>query len=366
LASERIILSEDGPSAPAPSIAQRISVTAKDAVYDFECAPGERILYAGLRQGLGLPYECASGTCGTCKATLAEGRTAYAWEEAPGRKYTRPERGEILMCQSLALSDVALSLSRPLDAPPRRRPDYFSGTIVRARKLVEDVLEFDVELERPLSFDAGQFVLLQADAVRGARSYSMVNFESPSSELRFLVKRLPGGAMTGWLFSHRLEGAAVRGYGPLGRATFDPAEAAHIVCIAGGSGIAGMMSMLSRGARQEHFRRYDARVFFGVRTPRDAFYLEELKSHARRFPQRVRVVVGFSDEDPTDQVRAAHPELEFERGFIHEVARRGLGAAPADTMVYIAGPPPMVEATLRMLLLDLKHSPRLIRYDKFS
>lgn len=358
MASERITRSD----------AQRVVVDAKGEKHEFACGSGEHILYAGLRAGLALPYECASGTCGTCKAALTEGQTAYAWEEAPGRKYTRAERGEILMCQSLALSAVTLALPRPLETgkAPRYAPDYLHGTIVRAQGLVDDIIELDVALERPMHFEAGQFVLFEIDAVVGARSYSMVNFGPAARELRFLIKRLPGGALTEWLFAHPLEGTRVRLFGPLGRASFQPEEIRHVVCIAGGSGIAGMMSILAHAAQEAHFDRHDARVYFGVRTPKDAFYLDELASHVRRFGERMRVVIGFSHEEPSSDFRLRHAELEFDQGFIHEVAKRALGASPADTMVYVAGPPPMVDATLRMLLLELKHSGANIRYDKFS
>lgn len=345
----------------------RVVVTAKGEMREFPCADGERILLAGLRAGIPLSYECASGTCGTCKAAVVEGTTAYAWEDAPGRKYTRPERNEILTCQSVALSALALTLPGALSArAPRVTPAYFAGTIARARTLVPDVMEFDVALERPMSFDAGQFVLLEVEAITGARSYSMVNFEPESRELRFLVKRFPGGALTEWLFSHALEGTRVKIFGPLGRASFAPEEIRHAICIAGGSGIAGMMSILERGTQGEHFDQNDIHVFFGIRTLQDAFYLDELKKHARRFPERVRITVGLSHEEPSDAMRAEHPELTFDKGFIHDVVKRVLSESPAETTVYIAGPPPMVDASLRMLLLELKHSGSQIRYDKFS
>lgn len=344
-----------------------VAVSAKDATQEFECAEGERILYAGLRAGLALPYECATGTCGTCKASVASGETTYLWPEAPGRRYTKTDRNEVLMCQSTAHSPVSLKIFKFVDERgPRYVPRNILGTVTCATTLVKDVLTFDVRLDEPVSFEAGQFVVLQVDAVPGGRSYSMVNFEPEARELRFLVKRFPGGRLTEWLFSTPIEGVTVRLFGPLGRATFDPTAAKHIVCIAGGSGIAGMMSMLSHGALHEHFSRHDARIYFGVRTPQDAFYLGDLQTYPRRFPGKVRVTVAFSHAEPTEEMRRAYPELDFTTGFIHEVAKASLGAAPADTMVYVAGPPPMVEAALRMLLLELKVSGSDIRYDKFS
>jgi toluene monooxygenase electron transfer component len=65
----------------------KIVVTARNGTRDFECDQGEKILHAGLRSGVELPYECATGTCGTCKARLVSGRTESEWSDAPGRRY---------------------------------------------------------------------------------------------------------------------------------------------------------------------------------------------------------------------------------------------------------------------------------------
>ena len=35
----------------------RIQVNARNRGYEFDALPGERILYAGLRAGIDLPYE---------------------------------------------------------------------------------------------------------------------------------------------------------------------------------------------------------------------------------------------------------------------------------------------------------------------
>src|SRR5438093_8231499 len=87
--------------------AMRVVVSAKNGTRDFECEPGEKILHAGLRSGVELPYECSTGTCGTCKARLVSGRAESAWPGAPGSKYFRSEAG-LLMCQCVAREDCAL------------------------------------------------------------------------------------------------------------------------------------------------------------------------------------------------------------------------------------------------------------------
>jgi toluene monooxygenase electron transfer component len=71
----------------------RIQVNARNRGYEFDAAPGERVLYAGLRAGIDLPYECATGTCGTCKAKATAGRVRDGWPQAPGRRYVKPDAG---------------------------------------------------------------------------------------------------------------------------------------------------------------------------------------------------------------------------------------------------------------------------------
>jgi toluene monooxygenase electron transfer component len=191
-------------------------------------------------------------------------------------------------------------------------------------------MSFALELERPSDFDAGQFVLLApegANSPEGYRAYSMCNYAKGGRTLDFVVKRKPGGGFSEWLFGAGREGARVDAFGPLGKATFEPGLGKNLLCIAGGSGIAGMMSILARADAAGYFGAHQGWVFFGVRTMKDAFFLEQLSR------TRAQVTVALSEED----VRA-----------------------------YLAGPPPAVDAAIRVLLLDAKLTTDNIRYDKFS
>src|SRR5215207_4862714 len=83
------------------TVRMKIAVSARNGSCDFECAAGEKILHGALRSGVELPYECATGTCGTCKATLVSGRHESHWPEAPGHRYLK-NTAEFLTCQSVA------------------------------------------------------------------------------------------------------------------------------------------------------------------------------------------------------------------------------------------------------------------------
>ena len=154
--------------------------------------------------------------------------------------------------------------------------------------------------------------------------------------------------------------------GPLGKATFYPGVAKNILCIAGGSGIAGMMSILARACAERHFEHYKGYVFFGVRTMRDAFYLEQLSGFRERFPETLAITVALSDEDVPASASGSFPQLRFARGLVHEVAKREMAGKYQDVRAYLAGPPPAVDAAIRVLLLDAKLTADHIRYDKFS
>jgi len=346
----------------------RIQVNARNRAYQFEATPGEKILYAGLRAGTDLPYECGTGTCGTCKARLIEGKVADAWPDAPGKKYVKPAQGEFLMCQCAAEGDVTVEVASFVYAmdPGACQLAALSGRVGAVRPLTHDVTAIDVVLEAPVDFDAGQFMAVNAPGVPGMRGYSMVNFARQAKTLEFVIKRKPGGGFSEWLFSGKAAGAALELIGPLGKATFYPSLARNILCIAGGSGIAGMMSILARACQERYFEQYQGHVYFGVRTMRDAFYLDELSAFRAGFPDRLAVTIALSDESVPASAAAEHPLLRFERGFVHEVAKREMAGKYQNVRAYLAGPPPAVDAAIRVLLLEAKLTADNIRYDKFS
>jgi toluene monooxygenase electron transfer component len=344
----------------------KIVVTARSGTCEFECEPGEKILHAGLRSGVELPYECGTGTCGTCKARLVNGQVESAWSDAPGGRYLKSE-AELLMCQCVARDDCALEVgvlkTREASAP---LPGALGGRVRDWRRLTHDVAAFDVDLDRPLDFDAGQFALLSVPGIAGARAYSMVNFERAARRLSFVVKKKPGGAVSEWLFGDGVNGTRLGLFAPLGHATFVPGLQKHVLCIAGGSGIAGMMSILERAGEAGHFAEWDGHVYFGVRSERDSFFLGELQALQACYRARLAVTVALSDEDVPASLPAAYPGLAFARGLVHAVAGERMKGRFADVRAYVAGPPPMVDASLRLLLREARLSPADIRYDKFS
>src|SRR2546422_7213361 len=132
----------------------KVVVTARNGTREFECEPGEKILHAGLRSGVELPYECATGTCGTCKARLTSGRTESEWPEAPGRKYFKGE-GDLLTCQSVAHDDCALEVG-PLKSrePNTSAPRALRGVVGGLGRMAAPRVALDVGRRAQRAFRA--------------------------------------------------------------------------------------------------------------------------------------------------------------------------------------------------------------------
>lgn len=344
----------------------KIQVNARNRAHHFDAAPGEKILYGGLNSAVELPYECGSGTCGTCKARLISGEIADAWAEAPGRKYLKGQ-DEFLMCQCTAKTDVVVEVASFVHTMEAGAcvPTSIKGRIDSAKLLTHDVIFLEIGLDQAVEFDAGQFVMIRVPGVTGYRGWSMVNYKRRTETFEFVIKKKPGGGLSEWLFNNDWQGQPVELFGPLGRATFYPSLAKNLLCIAGGSGIAGMMSILSRAAQDGYFTQYKGDVFFGVRTMKDTFFLDEFSRLRAQCGDKLNVTIALSEEDAPASALADYPQLAFDKGFVHEVAGRHMQGRYQNVRAYLAGPPPAVDASTRMLL-QAKLSTDNIRYDKFS
>jgi toluene monooxygenase electron transfer component len=346
----------------------KITVDSNSGPLDFECEAGERILRAGLVSGLGLPYECATGTCGTCRGRLVSGAVEVEWEQAPGYAKLRREKGDILMCQARPKGECTLRVPAKIapHADPETLPAHRTARIENVRRLVHDVLDFELALSSPIAFEAGQFVVLEAPGIAGGRAYSMVNYERGTGRLRLVVKQLPGGKFSEWLFGADPAGAELAVFGPLGRATFHPEESRDILCVAGGSGLAGMMAIVERAVREGYFRDHSGHVFFGVRTLADGFYLDELARLVAAASDRLRVTLALSHEVVADGDHPRHPGIRVASGMVGDVMVRAMAGQYANIVAFTAGPPVMVDAVLRHLTHEAKVPRTFIRYDKFA
>lgn len=358
----------DNSDAPSADTAHNVIVETPTGRFEFQCEDGETLLRAGLRQGVTLPYECATGTCGTCRGRVMTGDVGLGWNAAPALSKFKPDLGDVLLCQAKARSDCLVRV--PSKSVGREEaganPSPIAGVIADSRQLTRDVIEFTIALPHEVAFEAGQFVLVNVEAVEGARAYSMVNFAPRVGEIVLVVKRKPGGGFCDWLFENDVKGTSVEIFGPLGRATFGPDDQKNLIIAGGGSGIAGMMAILERAAQVDHFSSFRGHVFFGVPTISDGFYLERLADYVQRAGGSLEVTLALSNDDPPSAFHPDFPSIRLAKGFVHEALSREMAGRYDNALAFIGGPVPMVDAVLRTLIAEGQLPPTSIRYDKFS
>jgi len=339
--------------------AASIRIDGLDALY--ECPEDDVVLRAALRAGLPFPYECNSGSCGSCKFELLEGEVESLWPEAPGLSERDRKKNRRLGCQSRANGACRIRFRPDPACVPRVRPRRFTARFAARRRLTHDMAEFRFMADVPAEFLPGQYALLRLPEVVGLRAYSMSNLPNREGAWEFQIKNFPGGAGSRALFERLETGAPIELDGPYGMAYLREDAPRDIVCIAGGSGMAPMIAIARGMARVPQLARRRLLFFYGGRGPDDIVgwdVLEELSSGGASI--EFHPVISMPELDTQDRWRGPV-------GFVHEHVGRLLGM-PDDFGAYeyyLAGPPPMVDATLKLLVMERKVPIAQIHYDRF-
>ncbi len=85
-------------------------VTLQPSEHSFEVEENELILDAALRHGIGFPYGCRSGSCGTCLGTVVSGEIEYPQGLPLTVMEHEHEQGKAVFCVSIAKSDLVLEI----------------------------------------------------------------------------------------------------------------------------------------------------------------------------------------------------------------------------------------------------------------
>ncbi len=337
----------------------RISILSADLAFD--CDDHDTIMRAAVRAGLQFPYECNVGSCGNCRFELIEGDVIHERRDSPAWSDRDRARNRYLGCQARPLANctIKVRLEREGTTGEILRPRKNRATLITVRDITHDIREFRFSLERPAPFFSGQYALLQLPAVEGARAYSMSNTGEVGQEWHFQIKLVPGGIATDHLFHHLRPGSVIDVDGPYGKAFLREESPRDILCIAGGSGLSPMMSIARKAATSPALAKQQIHFIYGGRYARDICgepMLRELPGFGVRLHYHPAVSMPNDDSLPE--------RWEGRIGFVHDIAQELFPERLADFEVYFAGPPPMVDALMRMLIAA-KVPPAQIHYDQF-
>jgi CDP-4-dehydro-6-deoxyglucose reductase len=320
-------------------------VTVRPSGRQFTVEGDETILAAALRSGVGLPYGCKNGACGTCKARGLEGRWVQGPHSSTALSSDEQAQGRLLVCSSRPQSDVVIE-ARELtgfgDIPVKKMP----CRIVAIERPAPDVAIISLQLpaSERLQFRAGQYLeFILKDGSR--RSYSMATAPHADERITLHIRHMPGGVFTDALFGATQPSVKERDIfrieAPLGTFFLREDNTRPILLLASGTGFAPIKAI----AEHIFFKRLNhdeaerparpVHLYWGCRARRDLYLTELPEAWAREQPNFTYVPV-LSDATPDDQWRGR-------TGLVHRAVMEDLPDLSAY-QVYACGAPVMVDA----------------------
>ena len=204
------------------------------------------------------------------------------------------------------------------------------------------------ELREDYAFTQGQHLTIRTelagDDVR--RNYSICSPVS-SGVLRVAVKRLPGGAFSEHALDVLKPGDVLDVMTPSGRffTELDPANAKHYVCIAAGSGITPVLSIVATTLETEP--ESTVTLIYANRTHRTVMFLEEVEDLKDAYPDRFQLIHVLSREP--QEVELFSGRLDTDR-----MSRILETLLPVDTVDewFLCGPFDMVSSLRKLLVAE--------------
>jgi toluene monooxygenase electron transfer component len=333
-----------------------IAIAGSDATYP--CSDTDTVLRSALRSGLGFPYECNVGSCGTCRFELVSGEVVHKREAAPAWSERDRQRNRFLGCQARPLADCRIKVRLEDRYRSRHRPRRTCARLFETSDVTHDIREFRFKLEDAAPFLPGQYALFTLPGVTGARAYSMCNVSADGAEWHTMIKYVPNGAGTGRLFGAARSGDELDVDGPYGTAYLREDAPRDVLLLAGGSGLSPMISIARAAVHSPALAGREIHFVYGGRAARDICgepMLRELPGFGTRL--HYHPCASRPESDPTSV-------WQGRCGLIHEVTRDIFAERLPQFEIYFAGPPAMAKAVLTMLY-DMKVPQGQVHFDEF-
>ncbi|MCY1497614.1 Phenol hydroxylase P5 protein [compost metagenome] len=316
-------------------------VTIEPTGEQIEVEEGQTILQAALRQGVWLPFACGHGTCATCKLQVLEGDVDVGAASPFALMDMERDEGKVLACCAIPQSDMVIEADIDVDPDFAGHPvqDY-RAVVTRLVDLSPTIKGVHLKLDRPMAFQAGQYINLQLPGIEGTRAFSLANPPSRADEVELHVRLVEGGAATGFIHDQLQVGDEVELSGPYGQFFVRGSQAGDLIFIAGGSGLSSPQSMILDLLERGDGRRIT--LFQGARN-RAELYNREL------FEELAREHANFSYVPALNQA-ADDPEWGGFKGFVHDAAKACFDGRFAGHKAYLCGPPPMIDAAITTLM----------------
>ena len=305
------------------------SIDINDGKHVIEMGEGETILDAALRQDIGLPYGCRNGACGACTSTLLSGEVEY--DEGKSVALEGADKNACLTCQAKPLSDIRLQ-AKLVETATEIEVKTLPCRVDKHEELAHDVMAVWLKLpdNQRLQFMAGQYLNFVLSDGR-ERAFSIANAPHDDELIELHIRHVDGGEFTDFVFGDLQDKAILRIRGPLGTFFLREDSDRPVIFMAGGTGFAPIKGQIEHAIHIGDKR--PMQLYWGVRSSRDLYQAELAEKWAAE-QDNISFMPVLSEPDD---------DWSGRKGFVHE-------AVVADNPdmsgfdVYMAGPPPMVNA----------------------
>lgn len=310
---------------------------------------GSNLLDVMRENGVPVSHSCMAGRCGTCRCKVLSGEVReHAPAETRPANAGTPQGRYVLACQTTVSGDCVIEVPEP-DEVVVHPARTLKGTVTAFEPLCHDVRMLRLRSSKPLEFSPGQYTQLQF-APNVARPYSLAGVTG-DDELEYHIRIVPRGRVTQYIESKVQVGDSVKISGPLGTSYLRRRHDGPMLCVAGGTGLAPMLS-IARGALEGGMSN-PIHFYFGARAQRDVYGEERLAALAERHPNFHYEIVLSAPEDRS----------RYRHGLVTEAVTESLPRLQG-WRAYLAGPPVMVEAA-SLLAIQRGVAPEHVYADAF-
>jgi phenol hydroxylase P5 protein len=319
---------------------------------DVPCREDQTVLDACLREGIWLPHACTHGTCGTCKAQILDGEVDLGDASPYALLESERDEGAALICVAQPRSDVVVEGEVDMDEGVGVHPVRdFRGRVDTLEDVAPDVRRLVLALDEPLSFNPGQYVLLDVPGGH-QRPYSIASTPADGSRIELHLKRSENGVATDrWVFSTLSPGDEVTLSGPYGRFSFRPMRTQPILLLGSGTGLAPLKSMIKHIA--ENGGEHQVTLYHGVGTKADLYDREFFEG------------LAASNDWFTYRPALSKEQWEGRSGRVPALLAEDYPRAGGH-VAYICGSPAMVQDTMKALMKSRLFPRDIYREDFFD
>lgn len=317
-------------------IAPTHQITVQPSGRAFASQGEETILSAAIRAGVGMPYGCKDGACGSCKCKKLSGSVVHGTHQAKALTPEDEAAGYVLTCCATPQSDVVLESRQVTDEsayPVRKMP----VRVAALEKMAHDVMQVRLQLPamEKFRYHAGQYVeFIMRDGAR--RAYSMAtppHLQETAPGIELHIRHMPGGLFTDHVFASMKEKEILRIEGPFGSFHLHEDGDKPVILLASGTGFAPIKALI---LHMQHigFKR-QVTLYWGGRRPQDLYLDGWIREQAAQLSFLTYVPV-VSDAQPEDAWTGR-------TGYVHQAVLDDYADLSAH-QVYACGAPIVVDS----------------------